>query len=232
MGLCPPSSSLFFLHTFHNPSFQKPVQLDVGFRLVPLTLHAFCGLQDWLFLCPQAQDGPMGLTSPWLGRYSNRQALTGTLQGNLSSPAEHSTDPFPGRGGGGQQDTWAEKLFFPGTSSSDSLSDPAGKQEQMTKAGVGSERRRWRGSEMSARVWGLKVCGRGLLAFPREPERRNRKNRPSLPGSPHSPSLEAAPHPAALTCKGFWGRVELALRQSTGEQQRSTGNSSLGCKIP
>lgn len=41
-----------------------------------------------------------------------------------------------------------------------------------------------------------------------------------------------APHPAALTCKGFWGRVELALRQSTGEQQRSTGNSSLGSKIP
>lgn len=85
---------------------------------------------------------------------------------------------------------------------------------------------------MSARVWGLKVCGRGLLAFPREPESRNRKNRPSLPGSPHSPSLEAAPHPAALTCKGFWGRVELALRQSTREQQRSTGNSSLGGKIP
>lgn len=46
---------------------------------MPLTLHAFCGLQDWLlFLCPWAQDRPTGLTSQWLGRYSNRQALTGT----------------------------------------------------------------------------------------------------------------------------------------------------------
>lgn len=88
------------------------------------------------------------------------------------------------------------------------------------------------GSGMSARMWGRRVCGRGLLAFPREPERRNRKNRPSPPGSPHGPSLEAAPHPAALTCKGFWGRVELALRQSAGEEQRSTGNRSLGSKIP
>lgn len=122
----------------HIPQpFQKPVQLDVGFRLVPLTLHAFCILQGWLlFLCPLAQDRPTGLTSLWSGRYSNRRALTGTQaevfppQGNLSSLAEHSADLFPGRGRGGQRDTWAEKLFFPGTSSSDSLSDPVGNKSR------------------------------------------------------------------------------------------------------
>lgn len=38
-----------------------------------------------------------------------------------------------------------------------------------------SECRRWWGSQMSARRWGLKVCGRGLLAFPREPEKEQKE---------------------------------------------------------
>lgn len=46
------------------------------------------------------------------------------LQGNLSSQGEPSTDPFHGWDRDEQRNTWAEKLFFPVTSSSDSLSDP------------------------------------------------------------------------------------------------------------
>lgn len=51
---------------------------------------------------------------------------------------------------------------------------------------------------MSARMWGLQVCGRGLLAFPREPEKEQKEQTQptwlptqplpegsSLPGSSH-----------------------------------------------
>lgn len=66
----------------------------------------------------------MVLSSQWQGRYFNRESLACTQAKVYLLWGEPSTDPFQGEGRGGQRNTWAEKLFFPVTSSSDSLSDP------------------------------------------------------------------------------------------------------------